>query len=61
MEVSSPQEKSQIFFINFLCYIINMEQPYSYVLYKVGFDGKHCFTRVSRGIQECLEKLIKGA
>ena len=33
-QVNSPQEKSQIFFINFLCYIINMEQPYSYVLYK---------------------------
>ena len=31
-QVSSPQ--SQIFFISFLCYIINMEQPYSYVLYK---------------------------
>ena len=33
--VSSSQEKSQTFFINFSCYIINMEQLYSYVLYKL--------------------------
>ena len=34
-QVSSPPGKEPNIFIIFLCYIINMEQPYSYVLYKL--------------------------
>ena len=33
-QVNSPQGKCQNICINFLYYIINIEQPYSYVLYK---------------------------